>query len=100
MAVAPVDLAPPKPAESYVDLYDRIQPRVPKVLHGIPRIALEAGMPFFMLQTPSYPDDFLLYDLKNLASEGGMSAHHPEVRRVLFDSFEKHPRLLQHYLNT
>ena len=81
-------------------VYDRMQPIVPRVLHGTPRILLEAGMPYFMLQSPSYNDAFLLTDLKRIPTHGGMSEHHPEVRRVIFDSFEKHPRLLQHYLRT
>ena len=98
LATTPVDMEPPRPAA--VDFYDTLVPRIPRVLHGTPRILLEAGLPFFMLQTPAYSDDFLLADLKHIAPPGGMSKHHPEVRRAVFDSFEKHPRLLQHYLRT
>ena len=88
------------PAAARVDFYDRLVPRIPTVLHGAPRILLEAGAPFFMLRPPSYSDDFLLTDLKRVAAPGGMSEHHPEVRQAVFDSFEKHPRLLQHYLRS
>ena len=99
IATTPVDLEPPRP-EAVDFTYETLVPLVPRVLHGVPRILLEAGMPFFMLQTPSYSDNFLLTDLKHIAQPGGMSKHHPEVRRAVFDSFEKHPRLLQHYLRT
>ena len=99
IAITPVDIEPPRP-EAVDFTYDSLVPLVPRVLHGIPRILLEAGQPFFMLQTPSYSDNFLLTDLKHIAQPGGMSKHHPEVRRAVFDSFEKHPRLLQHYLRT
>ena len=99
IATTPVDIEPPRP-EAVDFTNDTLVPLVPRVLHGIPRILLEAGMPFFMLQTPSYSDNFLLTDLKHIAQPGGMSKHHPEVRRAVFDSFEKHPSLLQHYLQT
>ena len=89
-------LSPPQAAR--VDMYERLVPRMPTVLHGVPRILLEAGAPFFMLQPPSYSDDYLLADLKRISEPGGVSTHHPEVRQVVFDSFEKHPSLLQHYL--
>jgi hypothetical protein len=80
--------------------FDEIQPRVPRVLHGIPPILHEAPMPFFMLQEPSYEDDFLLTDMKRLIKTDGMRSHHPEVRQVVFDSFEKHPELLKHYMRS
>ena len=97
--MAPVDREPARPSMTDI-VYETLQPRVPRVLHGIPRILLESGAPYFMLESPSYSDDFLLTDLKRIAEPGGMSQHHPEVRRVVFDSFEKHPPLLQHYLRT
>ena len=78
--------------------YEGMRPRLPTVMHGAPRILLEAGLPHFMLQLPSYSDDFLLKDLKKVARPGGASNHSPEVRQVVFESFEKHPALLQHYL--
>ena len=99
IATTPVDIEPPRP-EAVDFTYDTLVPLVPRVLHGAPRILLEAGAPFFMLQTPSYSDSFLLTDLKRVADPGGMSNHHPEVRRAVFDTFEKHTRLLQHYLRT
>ena len=77
---------------------DRIRARVPRVLHGAPRILIESGAPHFMLIPPSYSDDFLLTDLKRIAEPGGMSKHHPEIRQAVFDSLEHHPDLLQHYL--
>ena len=97
MAIAPVDLEPARPP---IDNFVMEGPRVPRGLHGTPPILLEAGLPFFMLQTPSYSDDFLLTDLKRLVKPGGMKNHHPEIRRAVFDTFEKHPSLLQHYLRT
>ena len=79
--------------------YDGMRPRVPTVMHGAPRILLEAGLPYFMLQLPSYSDDFLVKDLKSIAKPGGAANHSAEVRQVVFESFEKHPELLQHYLH-
>jgi hypothetical protein len=78
--------------------YDSMRPRLPTVMHGAPRILLEAGLPHFMLQLPSYSDEFLLKDLKKVARPGGAANHSAEVRQVVFESFEKHPALLQHYL--
>lgn len=77
-----------------------MRPRLPTVMHGAPRILLEAGLPYFMLQLPSYADEFLVKDLKSIAAPGGVSKHSPEVRQVVFESFEKHPELLQHYLRS
>ena len=89
----------PESPKNLVDLsYDAMRPRLPTVMHGAPRILLEAGLPWFMLQRPSYSDDFLLKDLKSIAKPGGISSHSPEVRQAVFESFEKHPALLQHYL--
>ena len=53
IATTPVDLEPPRP-EGVDFTYASLTPLVPRVLHGVPRILLEAGMPFFMLQTPSF----------------------------------------------
>ena len=80
--------------------YEGMRPRVPEVLHGVPRILLESGTPYFMLQRPSYSDNFLATDLRKIAAPGGISQHTPEVRQAVFESFEKHPQLLQHYLRT
>lgn len=80
--------------------YEALRPRMPPVLHGAPRILLESGMPYFMLQKPNYSDEFLLADLKSLAKPGGASKHSPEVRQVVFESLEKHPQLLEHYLRS
>ena len=80
--------------------YEGMRPRIPTVLHGVPRILLEAGLPYFMLQLPSYSDKFLVSDLKKIAPPGGASKHSPEVRQVVFESLEKHPELLQHYLRS
>ena len=100
------DIEPPAEAQeqqretrpSLMDLtYEGMRPRLPTVLHGAPRILLEAGLPFFMLQRPSYSDEFLLKDLKAIAPPGGASQHSPEVRQAVFETFEKHPQLLQHY---
>ena len=97
--MTPVEREPARPSMNDI-VYDTLRPRVPTVLHGAPRILLESGAPFFMLQSPSYSDNFLLTDLTRTVDPGGMSKHHPEVRKAVFDSFEKHPRLLQHYLRT
>ena len=99
LASPPIEKEPVLPSMA-VDFHDILTPLVPRVLHGAPRILLESGAPYFMLREPTYPDQFLLTDLKNTVKPGGMSDHHPEIRRVVFDSFEKHPRLLQHYLRT
>ena len=89
------------PRPSLVDLsYEGMRPILPTVMHGAPRILLESGLPFFMLQRPSYSDEFLLKDLKAIAPPGGASQHSPEVRQAVFESFEKHPQLLQHYLES
>ena len=105
-----VDIEPPEAAReqaiparprSVLDLsYEGMRPRVPTVLHGIPRILLESGIPYFMLERPSYSDNFLVSDLKKVVPPGGSSKHVPEVRQAIFDSFEQHPELLQHYLRT
>ena len=105
-----VDVEPPEesreqavPARprSILDLtYEGMRPRLPHVLHGIPRIQLDAGLPYFMLQRPSYSDNFLLSDLKKVVPPGGVSKHVPEVRQAIFDTLEKHPDLLEHYLKT
>lgn len=90
-----------RPVRTLMDLtYEGMRPRVPTVMHGVPRILLEAGLPHFMLQLPSYSDDFLKTDLTSIAPPGGVSKHSPEVRQVVFESFEKHPELLQHYLRS
>jgi hypothetical protein len=74
---------------------------VPRVLHGAPHIMIESPLPGFMLRPPHYSDDFLLRDLKNLTRNGPeVGNHHPEVRQVVFDSFQQHPQLLQHYLRS
>lgn len=75
-------------------------PRIPTVLHGIPRILEESPAPMFMLRPPAYSDEFLLKDLQNTISENSsIRNHHPEVRQVIFDSLSKHPSLLHHYMN-
>ena len=102
------DIEPPVQVElvsherpSLMDIsYDGMRPRVPTVMHGAPRILLEAGLPYFMLQLPSSSDDFLVKDLKSIAKPGGAANHSAEVRQVVFESFEKHPELLQHYLHS
>ena len=103
------DIEPPVSAQeqatparpTLMDLsYEGLRPLVPGVMHGVPRILLDAGTPYFMLQRPSYSDNFLATDLRKMAAPGGVSQHAPEVRQAIFESFEKHPQLLQHYLRT
>jgi hypothetical protein len=84
-----------------IDVNEIMQPLMPRVLHGAPHIMIESPLPAFMLREPVYSDNFLLRDLKNLTRDGpGVGNHHPEVRQVVFDSFQHHPDLLQHYLRS
>ena len=99
------DIEPPEPLEvvrpsraSYLDRDTRTRPLMPRVLHGAPPFKVEPGQPYFMLRDAVYSDEFLLADLRKLAGPGGLSKHHPEVRQVVFDSLEKFPTLLQHYI--
>lgn len=84
-----------------LDVDEIIEPLMPRVLHGAPPFLIESPLPAFMLREPVYSDDFLLRDLKNLTQGApGIANHHPEVRQVVFDSFQHIPELLQHYLRS
>ena len=78
-------------------------PMMPRLLHGIPPINIEAWShaPFFMLGPAAYSEDFLLRDLKNMTIAGeGIDKHSPEVRKVVAESLKHAPDLLDEYMNS
>ena len=78
-------------------------PMMPRLLHGIPPIKIEAWnhAPFFMLGPQAYSEDFLFRDLVNLTKAGeGIHKHSPEVRKVISESLKHAPGLLDEYMQS
>ena len=74
-------------------------PRYPA--HGLPIMETEPKVPFFMVMDPVYSEDFLLRDLKNLTVAGeGIGKHHPETRKVIYESLKHNSELLHEYLRS
>lgn len=88
---------------SSMDLSVEYGPKMPRLVHGIPPIKIEAwdNFPHFMLGPLAYSERFLYHDLKNLTTAGeGIDAHSPEVRKVVAESLKQAPALLHEYMNS
>ena len=56
-------------------------------------------LPWFQTITrPHYSEEFLLKDLVKTVQTDGIATHHPEIRKVIYDSFQDFPDLQEHYL--
>lgn len=94
----------PMEAEAYIPsepigAHIEYGPRYP--VHGLPPILTEPQYPNFMAISPVYSEDFLLRDLKNLTRAGeGIHEHHPETRKVIYESLKHAPILLDEYLKS